>query len=242
LEHKARVDNHLVFGTHRSADSADQLFVALVVFVLAVRDDARRRSDGKKCFGDFNVLERRFEIVNVSLQFRLAGIGDRTDAHRFNCCCHALTRIELGVELGELFAVDAPRERVGPGRDRSAFKTAQSFQHVLRPGNRLSEFAIADDVNTDLSLLVHHLGNRTGQTFAICGNVVRLARLLGTQKVLQRLRADQAAYMRGKNSIGTVLHRSLVAVQRKLIQNLTTHAMVGRIQSDMGDSPSREDG
>ena len=45
LHQKAGVDDHLVFGAHRVGDRRLQLVVALVIFVLAVGDDARRRGD-----------------------------------------------------------------------------------------------------------------------------------------------------------------------------------------------------
>ena len=43
LQHEAGVDDHAIFGAHRRADRPDQLLIALVVFVLAVGNDAGRR-------------------------------------------------------------------------------------------------------------------------------------------------------------------------------------------------------
>jgi hypothetical protein len=71
LQHKAGVDDHAIFGAHRRPDRADQIFLALVIFVLAVGDDARRRRNRQKRLFDLDVLERRLEIVDVALELRL---------------------------------------------------------------------------------------------------------------------------------------------------------------------------
>ena len=68
---------------------------------------------GRNASSTFDALERRFEIVDVALELGLTGIGDRPDAHRLDRRRHAFARIEFGIKLGELLAVDAARERVG---------------------------------------------------------------------------------------------------------------------------------
>ena len=115
LQHKAGVDDHAILGAHRRADRPDQLLLALVIFVLAVRDDARRRRDRKERFLDLDVPQRGFEIVDIALELRLTGIGDRPDAHRLDRGRDGLAGIELGVELGETLAIDAAGERIGAG-------------------------------------------------------------------------------------------------------------------------------
>ncbi len=113
LQHKTRVDDHAVFGAHRRADGADQLFFAFVVFVLAVGNDAGRRRHRQERLDHIDALERGFEIVDVALQLGLAGIGDRPDAHRFDRGRDAFAGVELGIEFGELLAVDAARKWIG---------------------------------------------------------------------------------------------------------------------------------
>ncbi len=169
LQDKAGIDDHVVFGAHRRADGADQFFLALVVFVLAVRDDARRRGDRQERLLDFDVLERRFEIVDVALQLRLPGIADRPDAHRLDRGGDALAGIELGIKLGEFLAVDAAGERIGARLDRPPLETAQSLQHILRPADRFAELAVADDVDADLGLLAHDFGDRLLQASFVGG-------------------------------------------------------------------------
>ena len=206
LQHEAGIDDHAIFGAHRGADGADQFFFALVIFVLAVGDDAGRRSNRKERLDHIDALQRGFEIVDVALQLRLAGIGDRPDAHRLDRGGDAFAGIELGIKFGELLAVDAAREWIGAGLDRPPLEAAQPFEHVLRPADRFAELAVADDVDADFGLLVHHLRDRRRQALVISGRVVRLAGLLGAQKLLQRLRPDQAADMGGQDAVGAALH------------------------------------
>ena len=54
-----------------------QLLVALVIFVLAVGDDACRRGHRQKRLLHLDALQRGLEVVDVPLQLGLAGIGDR---------------------------------------------------------------------------------------------------------------------------------------------------------------------
>ncbi len=204
---KAGIDDHAIFGLHRRADRADQFLVALVVFVLAVRNDAGRRGDGKKSLRDVDSFERRLEIIDVALQLGLSGIGDRPDADGLDRCRHAFARIELGVEFGEFLAVDAAREGImGAGLDLAPLKTAQAFQHILRPADRFAELAVADDVDADFGLVAHDFGDGIFQARIIGGMVVRLARLLQAQEILQLGWPNKAADMRGENAIDAALH------------------------------------
>ena len=206
LQDEARVDDHLVFGAHRSADGADQVLFALVIFVLAIGNDARRRRDRQERLGDVDALESCFEIVDVALQLRLSRIGDRAGADRLDGGGDTLARIEFGIELGEFLAINAARERIGAGFDRPPLEARQPFQHILRPADRFAEFAVADDIDADLGLLPHHLGDRIFEAIVIAGMIVGFARLFGAQEFLQRRRPDQAADMRGENTIAAALH------------------------------------
>ena len=121
---------------------------------------------GRNASSTLTSRERRFEIVDVALELGLPGIGDRPDAYRLDRGRDAFAGIELGIELGETLAVDAARERIGAGLDRPPLETAQPLEHVLRPGDRFAELAVADDVDADLGLLAHDLGDRIRQAFA----------------------------------------------------------------------------
>ena len=161
---------------------------------------------GRNASVHLDALERRLEVVDVALQLGLPGVGDRPDAYRLDRGRNALAGIELGVELGELLAVDAAGERIGARLDRPPLEAAQALQHVLRPADRFAELAVADDVDADLGLLAHDLGDRLLQALVVSRLVVRLAGLLGAQKFLQRRRPDEAADMGGEDAVGTALH------------------------------------
>src|SRR5262249_39728948 len=199
---------HLVFRAHRRADGDEALLVALVIFVLAVGDDARGRGDRQEGFLDLHVLERRPEIGDVARKLALPGIGDGPDADRVGARRWLLARVELGIELGEFFSVGAALEWTSAGLDRTALEAAQPLERVLRPADGFSELAVADHVNAGLRLLLHHLCHRLGQACLVGSGVERLAILLGTQEDLQLRRPDQAADMRGENAFAAALHKA----------------------------------
>ena len=162
-------------------------------------------------------MSAALEVVDVALQLGLPGIFDRADANGFGRRRDRFLGIELGIELGELCAVGAALEWIGrllP--ERPPLEARQPLQRVLRPADRLAELAVADDVDAGAGLLPHDIGHGVGQAFLIGFYVVRLAALLGAQEFLQRLRADQAADMRGENAIGTAFHaRSMPSARMK---------------------------
>src|SRR5262249_6661926 len=82
----------------------------------------------------------------------------------------------------------------------------QPLEHILRPTDRFSEFAIADHVDAGLCLPTHHLGYRVAQALGVGALIERAAGLLGTQKILQWLRPDQAADMPGEDAFRAALH------------------------------------
>ena len=132
---------------------------------------------GRNASSTLTPIERGFEIVDVALKLGLPGIGDRPDAYRFDRSRDALARIELGIKRGEPLAVDPAGKRIAARLDRSPLEAAQSFQHILRPGNRFSELAVADDVDTDVGLPLHDFGDGLPQAGVISGLIVRLAGL-----------------------------------------------------------------
>ena len=138
--------------------------VARVVLVSPVRDHARRRRDRKKSFHRAGRLERGLEVRDVALDLGLAGVPDRRHAHRLvgrraGRGGRTARRIELGVKLGEARAVGAARKRMGAGLHLPALEAAQALERVLRPADRLAEFAVARRVYAELGLPPHNLGN-----------------------------------------------------------------------------------
>src|SRR5260370_27787942 len=71
---------------------------------------------------------------------------------------------------------------------------------------RLAELAVVDDVDAQLDLLVHDLGDRPAQPRGVRLLVHALALLLGLDHVEQIGGTRQAADMGGENSLGASLH------------------------------------
>ena len=128
LEHEAGIDDHAILRAHRVGDRLNALLLGPVVFVLAVRDHARRRRNRQECLLDLHRFQCRLEIVDVALELRLARVGDRADADRFGRRGDAVARVELGVEFGEALAVGAARERVGARLDRPALESGEPLE------------------------------------------------------------------------------------------------------------------
>ena len=140
---------------------------------------------GRKASSTFASGERGLEIVDVALELGLPGIGDRADADRIDPGGRLLARVELGVEVGEPLAVGAALERIGAGFDRATLEAAEPFEHVLRPADGFSELAVADHVDAGLPPAGARSRRPMGQAFVIGVRVVRFARLLGAEKLLQ---------------------------------------------------------
>src|SRR5215469_11013226 len=79
---------------------------------------------------------------------------------------------------GEPRAIDAAGEGIAAA-ERPALEAAETKQRVLRPTDRFSEFAVADDVDADIGLLAHDLGDGVFQALGIGGVVEGFVRLLG---------------------------------------------------------------
>jgi hypothetical protein len=191
---------------HRLPDGDEAFFIALVVFVLAVRDHARGRGDRQERLLDVHAFQCGLEVIDVALQLRLPGIGDRTDANRVGAGRDLLVLVELGVEFREVLTIGAALERIGAGLHRTALEAAEALEHVLRPADRFPELAVADHVDAGRGLPPHDVRNGVAQAPVVGAMVERLARLLRAQELLQRLRPDQAADVGGQNAFGAALH------------------------------------
>src|SRR5262249_62279907 len=92
---------------------------------------------------------------------------------------------------------------------RPPFEAAEAEQRVLRPADRFSELAVANDVDADLGLLAHDLGNGCFEAFRIGSLVEVLAGLFRGEKLAQCRGADEAADMGGEDPIRAALHPRL---------------------------------
>src|SRR6476646_5475830 len=106
--------------------------------------------------------------------------------------------------------------------DRAALEPAQALQHVLRPADGLSKLPVADHIDAGFGLPAHDIGDRSGQAMIVCLRVKRFARLLGTQKLLQRLRPNQAADMGREDAINASFHLVLRA-RVKMVRPSSSH-------------------
>src|SRR5262249_58769415 len=102
----------------RRADGDEALLIARVIFVLAVRDDARGRGDRQERLLGLHAFERSLEIVDVALELRLPAIGDGSDADRVHPGRDIFARVEFGIEFGEALAVGATLKGIGTRLDR----------------------------------------------------------------------------------------------------------------------------
>src|SRR5262249_37189038 len=212
LQQEAAVDDHLVFGAHCRRDCHLQVIVAFVVFVLAIGNDTGRRRDRQEGFLYFRDLQSRFEVVDVALQLSPTRVFDWTSADRFGGGGDGLFCIKLGVEFGKLSAVGAALEWIRNTLPNwAALKPGQSLEGVLRPADRLAEFAVTDDVDAGLRLMFHDLIYGFRKADLVGFLLERPASLLCAQELLQRVGPDQAADMRCQNAFGAAFHSALYA-------------------------------
>src|SRR4051794_16581864 len=206
LQDEAGIDDRPVFRAHRRGDRVEPLLLALVVFILAVRQHARRRDHRHEGFFHLRALECSFEIVDVAPQDILPDIFHRTDAGDHLGVGHRLAHVELGVELLEAGPIGAGGTRAVAGRDRAQLEAAQALDNILVPTDRLAEFAVADDVDANVRLATDHVVYGLLQALLVGGLIVGLTGLLGTQDVLQRLRTNQASDVGGEDSVSASFH------------------------------------
>ena len=185
LQQEAGLDDHPVFGAHGLADGDQALLIAVVKLVLAVGNDAGGRRHGQERLFDLHVSQRSFEVVDVALQSRLAGIGDRPDANRSLSWWQALRAHRAQHRTRRTFADRPPARKDWHLLDRPPLEAAEPFENVLRPADGLSELAVADDVDAGIGLPANDLGNGFAQAFVIGLLVERVAGLLRAQELLQ---------------------------------------------------------
>ena len=122
---------------------------------------------GRNASATLTSFERRFEIVDVALEFGLARIGDRADADGLDRGRDAFAGIELGIEFGEMLAIDAAGERIlAPGligRRSKPLKRSSTYcdQEIDLPNSPSLTTSMPD-----FGLLAHDLGDRVRQALA----------------------------------------------------------------------------
>ena len=208
LHQQPIIDDHFVFGVHRVGDGMHHVFFALVILVLAVGDRARRRGNRQETLLDIDFGERGLEIVDVALQLHLTGIGDSADADRVAAARAAVMRVQFLVEFLELRAIGAIGVRIAPRGAGPRFEAREPLQYILRPTDRLAEFAVTDHIEADPGLLVHDLGDAVGEAALIGVVVIGGVVALGAQEGDQLGRPDQAADMGRQDSFLATLQRS----------------------------------
>lgn len=213
---KAGVDDGLVFFVQRVGERHQVGFLVLVVLDLGARERACRRDDREEA-REPRVLALRFgdacfQVGDIA-GYLLLGIFDRTvdDDAIAEPLGKPGGRVIFGVELGERRMV-APaahrRHRIGHffGGRGTYRDAAKPLEDVEGPVDALGEFAVADDIDADIGLLTHNLGDGFGEAgFKGCF-IVRLAIFDGAPEFDQLRRPNKAADVGGENAIGAVRH------------------------------------
>src|SRR6185437_14874500 len=84
------------------------------------------------------------------------------------------------------------------------FESGNPFENVIRPTG-FSEFAVIDDVNAGLGLQLHHVADGIAQKILIALLIWGgFRRFVG--EIAKLLRADDAADVRGENSVLASFH------------------------------------
>ena len=146
----------------------------------------------------------------------MADIGDRPGEHRRPAAQRArrtkARRVELAVELGEFLPVPSSgecRQAAGFARLPAAEPSpgiARPRAVIDRPGRRLAEFTVIDDIDADLGLMAAHRLDGGGQPFSVSPRVIGLAGKLGAVDLDQRVGPRQAPDMRRKDPCLASLH------------------------------------
>ena len=149
LQKEARVDDRLVFLAHRLGDGDDILLLRLVIGVALPLLDVGGR-DRRHERLDLGAVDRSFQVGDVALQLRMALVGDRPGAD------HAVlpgADVDRRVELGEGDRLARADPRAAPRRLAVHLEAAEPLVDVGDEA-RLGVFAVVDDVDAELDLLL----------------------------------------------------------------------------------------
>src|SRR5512133_3182188 len=113
--------------------------------------------------------------------------------------------VSVPLELGKRFCFARVRPRAPPRHVLVSLETAQAFINVGDEA-RLAELAVVDDVDAEIDLLAHDLGDRGAQPRRVRLFVDGFALLSGLHDVEQIGGTRQTADMGGENSARASLH------------------------------------
>ncbi len=175
---------------------------------------AGRRDDGQEPLDVLVAGERVLEVADVAIERRTVigqragadplttrrrrrrlAVGNRTTGVVALAGGGLLERVESGVGAGERLPVSTRgHHRPGGHVERPQVEAADPLVEVRDPA-RLAHLAVVDDVDPDLDLAAHDVGDGLPQAFGVRRLVDLLPRLLGAQERQQLGRPDQAADM-----------------------------------------------
>src|SRR5262245_8959524 len=131
------------------------------------------------------------------------GSGDHPGPELRGTLAHsgeALRGLVLVVEIRKVLAILAgDRGAEAGGVVRALLETGNPLQHIPRPADRLAEFAVADEVDTDLRLPLDHIRDQASKTFLMARGIVRFVILLLPEEGHELRRTNEAPYMRRPN-------------------------------------------
>jgi len=120
--------------------------VALVVLVPPVPGSRSPAPPRKKSFHHAAASSAALSSADVALDLGLAGVRDRRHAH----CSSAVAPAVAGGPLARRVSLNSGKrarsaraQKDGAGLHRPALEAAQALERVLRPADRLAEFAVA---------------------------------------------------------------------------------------------------
>jgi len=182
------------------------------VFVLRVRQRARRRDDRQEGACDLHFGCRGLEIGDVALDLhiRVAELAVDDEA-RAEPLVQPRKAVVFRVEFGEGDAIlptaDGRHGVLGLFRgQRPGGDAGEAVVNVKGPVAALAELAVADDVDARVGLLAHDSVDRILQTGLVGGFIVGFAILDLVQELDELRGADQAADVGSEDAVGGRCH------------------------------------
>ena len=166
LQHDLRSGDRFILDAHRFGDAVDEFLLAAVILVAPVDLEARRRRRRQE-----GILRRhmRLQLGDLALERRASGVGDRPGANPdgtqaldllARCVEERALLAGIAIELGERLAVPALcDERHGARLGRARLEAAEARLDIGKPVATLGVLAFVDQVEPEVALLLHHVGD-----------------------------------------------------------------------------------